>query len=475
MKMEGEIISREYIKPSSRTPHDQRTHKLSLLDQIVPPIYVPLVLYFPNLENIPKNAEFTPQTTQILKQSLSATLTRFYPFAGRVKDSFSIDCNDEGVLFVVAKFDGNLSDFLKNPDPQACRGHIPSELTWTEPGPGAHVAMIQVNYFDCGGIAIGSLFLHKVADGVTVGTFMKSWAANARGSAETEFPNYMAQSFFPQNEALQRESHLFSAMRQYFKFGKTVMRRYVFDASAISTLRAKLASPEEGLKQRPTRVEIVSALLWKCFMVASEAANKSSSGNNHSISLVTHGVNMRRKAEPPFPEHSFGNFVWLVPASTINTQTGRELKHLFSKIRSAITKVDVDFVKRMQGGDGFSGYCKNLEESWNGFPENADYLAISSWCNFGLYSVDFGWGKPIWITKCDAGSDTEWPFINVLWLMDTRQGDGIEAWLTLDEQYFAAFDNIQELHDLASVDPSPLDIDRQHQSFLSNGVDFLMK
>ncbi|KAL2232216.1 vinorine synthase [Sesamum indicum] len=452
MKTEGEIISREHIKPSSPTPLEQRTYKLSLLDQIVPPIYVPLVLYYPNLENTPKDPDFISQTTQILRQSLSATLTRFYPLAGRIKDKLSIDCNDEGVPFVVTKFNTRLSDFLKNPDSQVCRGHIPSPLTWAEPGPGSNVALIQVNFFDCGGIAVGSLFLHKVADGVTIGTFMKAWAAAARGSVETVSPDYAAQSFFPQNETMKRESHLFSAMRQYFKFGKTVMRRYVFDALAISALRAKLSSTE-GLKQRPSKVEVVSALLWKCFIIAS---NKSS--NNHpTTSLVTHGVNMRRKAEPPFPEHSFGNFVWLVPASSTNDHTDADLENLFSKVRNTISTVDVEFVKRMQGESGFLGYCKNLEESWKGFPENADYLAISSWCNFGLYSIDFGLGRPIWISKCDAGSEVDWPFINVLWLMDTRQGGGIEAWLTLDEHYIEAFDKIQELRDLASVDPSPLD------------------
>lgn len=309
--------------------------------------------------------------------------------------------------------------------------------------------MIQVNYFACGGIAIGSLFLHKVADGVTIGTFMKSWASSVINSGEVKiFPDYKAKLSFPQNDSMKRESdHLFSAMRQYFKFGKTCMRRYVFDSSSISTLRSKIAKKDE---RRPTRVETISAFLWRCFMTACDAKKSTSS------SLVTHGVNMRRKAETPFPDGSFGNFVWLVPASSANDEPDRELENLFGKVRSAIGKVDVDFVRRMEGELGFSGYCTNLEETWKGFAENADYLAISSWCNFGLYDVDFGWGRPVWITKCDAGSDVAWPFINVLWLMDTRDGDGIEAWLTLDENYFGAFDEIEELRNLAYVDPSPL-------------------
>ncbi|EYU33330.1 hypothetical protein ABFS82_03G017500 [Erythranthe guttata] len=454
--MEGEIISRENIKPSSPTPDDKKTHKYSLLDQIMPPVFVSLVLYYPNINNNNNIDDFICETTQILKQSLSTTLSLYKPLAGRIKDSLSIDCNDQGVLLVVVKFKENLSDFLKKPDPKACRAHIPVTLTWDEPGPGSHVAMLQVNYFSCGGVAIGSLFFHKVVDGVSVGSFMKAWAAAASGGpAAAIIPDYTAQTIFPQNESLQRENCLLSAaMRKYFRVGKTVLRRYVFDSSAISKLRAKMS--RESLEGRPpSRVEVVSALIWKCFIAAS------SSEKNSTTSVAAHVVNMRRKADPAFLEHSFGNFLWLAPAvaAPVDDSGGDySVEALFGKVRSAISMVDVDFVNKMQGGGelGFSGYWENLRVTLDECPEEADFLSISSWCNFGLYSVDFGWGNPVWMSRCDSGSDTEFPFLNMLWLTDTCGGDGVEAWLTLDEKCFAAFDEITEIHDLASVDPSPL-------------------
>ncbi|KAL1543663.1 stemmadenine O-acetyltransferase-like [Salvia divinorum] len=438
--MEAEIISKEFIKPSSPTPNHKKTYNLSLLDQIVPPIYVPLVLYFPNPQNL---SQITPQ----LHHSLSATLSLFYPLAGRLNDSLSIACNDEGILFVVTKFDYSLSDFLRNPDAAASRCHIPTPLTWAEPGPGSPVAMAQLSHFACGGVAIGVLVLHKVADGVAIGAFIKSWA-RATAALATAQPDYAAETLFPHSESMQREEHLFSAMKRYFGFGKTAMRRYVFGAESISRLRARLSEPETP---RPTRVETVSAFLWQCFMTASAAAG------GGGVSLVTHGVNMRRKSEPPLSENSFGNHVWLVAASSENGEADRDLKTLFSKVREAIGKVDVEFVERMKGDVGFAGYCTNLEDSLSAFPEKADYLAISSWCNFGIYGADFGWGRPVWITKCDGGSDVEWPFINVLWLIDTREGDGIEAWLTLEQSCFEEFDKIEEIGDYALIDPSPLE------------------
>ncbi|CAI0428716.1 unnamed protein product, partial [Linum tenue] len=47
-----------------------------------------------------------------LRDSLSNTLNVYYPFAGRYKDTFSIDCNDAGVDFVRARVACDMSDAL---------------------------------------------------------------------------------------------------------------------------------------------------------------------------------------------------------------------------------------------------------------------------------------------------------------------------------------------------------------------------
>lgn len=45
----------------------------------------------------------------------------------------------------------------------------------------------------------------------------------------------------------------------------------------------------------------------------------------------------------------------------------------------------------------------------------------------GLYEVNFGWGKPAWVSLVP-------PNIELTILNDTKSGDGIEAWLNLDEK-----------------------------------------
>ncbi|KAL7207297.1 hypothetical protein ACSBR1_029289 [Camellia fascicularis] len=83
-----------------------------------------------------------------------------------------------------------------------------------------------------------------------------------------------------------------------------------------------------------------------------------------------------------------------------------------------------------------------------------DYFGFTSWCKLGFYEADFGWGKPLWVSGvgCLGGS----VFLNLIILMETRSGDEIEAWVTLDEQEMAILEHDTELLTFASLDPSPL-------------------
>ncbi|KAL3834129.1 hypothetical protein ACJIZ3_008865 [Penstemon smallii] len=426
--MESVLIFQENVKPSSPTPLHLQNYKLSMLDQIVPPSLVPVVLYFSSPEN---NSSYT---TDSLKHSLSLILTRFYPITGRFsEDGLSVDCNDQGVPFSVVKITGRLSDLLKNPDPQLAKRLVPREVTVDEKlGVNGNLAMIQVNHFD-------------IADGITIGYFLNAWAATARLSGEPVCPNFISQSLFPQKEDMSNQTNFVESV---LKKGKSSMHRYVFAASAIRQLKAK------SNIECPTRVEVVLVLLWKCFMVASISDGK-------QASLISQPVNMRRRAQPPFPSDCFGNLLGLTAASVglnVPNENKKEFGHLVKEIRDAINTIDHHYVNKMLGEEGFLGCIGNLQSPMTKILEAVDVLLVTSWCNLGMYNVDFGWGKPIWLTRCDAANNSESiPYINFVLLMDTRFGDGIEAWVILDENYMKVFDNVEELQTYASIDPSPLD------------------
>jgi shikimate O-hydroxycinnamoyltransferase len=137
----------EYIKPSSPTPPNRlKTHKHSL-DQFVPNVYVPIILFYPMNQSTDHSVDdIVSQRSQLLKQSLSETLARFYPFARKVKDSsLSIDCNDEGVYYTEASVNCHLVECLNQPNTALFYRFLRGEALGKELTAGDHVAMIQVS------------------------------------------------------------------------------------------------------------------------------------------------------------------------------------------------------------------------------------------------------------------------------------------------------------------------------------------
>ncbi|XP_051142558.1 stemmadenine O-acetyltransferase-like [Andrographis paniculata] len=442
--MECKVILSEFIKPSSPTPAHLRTYKLSMLDQIMEPFLIPIVLYFPPCSDTIVNHldDAFSHVTQQLKLSLSSILTRFYPFAGRANQSNqSIDCNDAGVHFTVVRYSGHrLSDLLQNPDKDLPDQLLPAKVAWhSEIDSKCLTLQIKVSYFDCGSIAISALFWHKLVDAQAMVNFLKAWGTANRGSRGGACPNYISQFLFPHKEELLDKNRV---SQRILNEGKWETKRYVFDSIAISSLKDK-----SGLKN-PTRVEAVSAFLWKCFMAASLKNGKSAS----ALAIAT---NLRGRAQPPFPSDCFGNFISIETESSMNRPTG-EHTDLARKFRDAIRKCNGDYITRIQGDGGLRGLDAKMQSLFAEVPNGADLLTISSWCRFGGYEADFGWGKPLWMTTYFHGSRTS-KYINIIGLMDTRNGQGIEALVTLGETYMPFFDAIEELHELACVEPSPLD------------------
>ena len=305
-KMEVQIVSIENIKPSSPTPQNLKIFKLSLLDQLIPAPYAPMVLFYSKNDlMITNNVDRqTHKRLAVLKKSLSDTLTRFYPLAGKIKDDLSIECNDEGAYYVETRVNCCLDEFLNQPDiVLLVNKFLPCEPILKESNVGTYVTNIQVNVFECGGIAIGLCISHKILDGAAQSTFLKAWTTTARGGGVIN-PNFIANSLFPTKDMWLRDS-MMVFWGSLFKMGKCVTRRFVFDASAIEALKAHIV-------KSPTRIETISAFIWKSAM----AAFRTKHGSERP-SLMTHLVNLRtRMATATFSstEHSTGNLLWLAAA-----------------------------------------------------------------------------------------------------------------------------------------------------------------
>ncbi|KAL5984082.1 hypothetical protein ACLOJK_018184 [Asimina triloba] len=431
------------IKPSTPTPPHLRSYKLTLLDRECPPCYVPFIFFYPNNEEEGPNTSPLAEKIRKLKQSLSETLTLYYPLAGKLPEAekeetgdeegvefAEVECNDQGVEVTEARVEGRLSDLLQNPYMEVLDRLVP--CSFITPRSGVEGAIpTQLNVFDCGGIAVGVSAHHTVLDGVSLVHFMNEWASTAHGGRRVQAPLFQASEIFPTQGLLPP----FPVRTK----GNMVGRRFVFHAPRIQALRSR---PSVAAAARPTRVEAVSALIWQCMM----RAHFEHLGPGRA-SYANQTVDLRRRMSPPAPPALFGNVISLGNAIATDEDWQQEdaQSRLEAKMRRAIKMVDGHQISVLQQPDGVARLTEASLSALAKYDDTkVDLYPISSWCGFPFYEVDFGWGKPAWVSACTMVS------LNLVVLLNTRDGDGIEAWVNMEDVLMAKLAQDQQLLRYAS-------------------------
>ncbi|XP_065872622.1 stemmadenine O-acetyltransferase-like [Euphorbia lathyris] len=448
-KIQVDILSKEIIKPSSQTKiHHLKPFKFSLFNQLTPTTYTPIILFYPNIND--PNITFSKIIPR-LKLSLSQTLTFFYPFSGRVVDNLHIDHFNQGVPLIVAKVSGvgRLSDYLKNPEIEFLNRFLPSQPYFKEIDLGniPQVAF-QVNVFPCGGVVLGWVASHKLIDALSGSCFINAWASISKTGDLPEHmqPNCTQGSvFFPTKNPFPEE-HLSLMESLWFTRDNYITRRFVFDAKTISSLRAKATGERDGKTIKPSRIEALTCFIWKCSMAASRAIS-----GTPKASILVEALNLRTRTKPPMSSTSIGDIFWWATAIADASLENKELYELSFLLNDAINLYDIDYMKTLQGEEGFEtmgDYCSQLHGLFS--VEKPDIFAFTSWCHLGITKVDFGWGEPYWVGILGkAGPE----FRNLTVFVDARDGNGIEAWITLDEQRMKYFECDPEF--LAYACPNP--------------------
>jgi shikimate O-hydroxycinnamoyltransferase len=185
----------------------------------------------------------------------------------------------------------------------------------------------------------------------------------------------------------------------------------------------------------PSRVEAVSTFIWIRFM-AIACANPA---KRTKIFGVVHAVNLRERMVPKLSKHSIGN-LWSVAITASPVEAEKDYPSLVRQVRNAIMEVNDDYVKKLQ--EGRLDFMKNASEKQsNG---EIEFCNFTSWCRFPVNEADFGWGKPTWV--CSPSR----PWKNVVVMMSTKDGDGIETWVNMTEEDMAIFQHDPELLSFAT-------------------------
>ncbi|GMJ12485.1 hypothetical protein like AT3G30280 [Hibiscus trionum] len=434
IEIKSEIVCRQSIKPSVPTPSHLKTFKLSLLDQISPPIHSNMNFFYPS-----DNPDFFHKS-KLLQHSISTTLSLFYPLAGRLRDAATIDCNDEGAFFVEAKVNIQLSHFLSQPDLNLMDHFLPTtDPTTMELSNGA-MFLVRFTSFTCGGVAICFSLTHKLADVSALHTLVQTWSSLCRGSSNPVTPLLIGENFLAPRDEFYAMSATVNIADEKF-----VQRRFVFSASKISELKAKVSHEfHEVLQSHPSRVEAVLALLWKCAV-----ATKKQKMGSFGPTTLFQAVNLRKRLSPPLPETAIGNFIWPIMVFAYE-EKDLELHEVVIQMRKCLNEFNNTKANMFRGEGAASAIMGAIKERGEFFRSNKEMnvYKCSSWCKVPLYDIDFGWGKPLWVVSVNKLVS------NTFALADTQSRDGIEALVTLDEEEMALFQQNEQLLKYATPNPS---------------------
>lgn len=423
------ISERLIIKPTSPTPSSLRLHKLSLIDQSLTSMYIPLVFFYPN-----NNHTDPGRISDILQNSLSRTLTSYYPYAGRLLDNATIDCNDVGAEFFRVRVNCTLLDIINHPDSDAQNVAFPKGLPWANMHDGG-LAVFQLSQFDCGGVAVSASMCHKVGDGCTVRNFMGHWVAATRHPTLSLSPKFISESVFPTLPGGPLDVPVMPSKIE----DDCVQKRFVFSGAKLDLLNDMVA--EESGVRNPTRAELVSALLYKC---CTKAAARNNPGPSRRASILVHYANVRQLIG--LPCNSAGNIL-----STFSTAPASESEMNVSRLVAELRKGK----ERLQNRDNVKEnelvleIVNTLRKGEKPYENpDLDIYFCSSLSKYPAYTADFGWGRPCKVSMPKG------PMKNMFFLIDNQSGGGFEALVMLKKKDMSVFERDEELLKFASPVPS---------------------
>jgi shikimate O-hydroxycinnamoyltransferase/omega-hydroxypalmitate O-feruloyl transferase len=204
-----------------------------------------------------------------------------------------------------------------------------------------------------------------------------------------------------------------------------VMKRFLFDGSKVAALRDEVGNGPS--LDRPTRFIAVSALILGAMMAVTRE------NNAMQINAAFIVVDLRRRLKPPVPKQSIGNTSQLTIANWPESESNvLSYNGLAGKLHESIRMMNDDYIRKFHAGGGYFNLLKRAgEEARKG--SNLTLFGFSSWCNFPFYETDFGWGKPLWVSPALK-------FNRVAVFLDTKDGEGIEAWIGLSKEDMVKFE-----------------------------------
>ncbi|CAL4929463.1 unnamed protein product [Urochloa decumbens] len=430
------------VKPVYSIPHPLAGEKvqLTVFDRAALDLFVPTVLAYP---------EPAP-SSEAIKEGLRRAVALYPHLAGRLavdhRGRRFLHVNNEGVLVIEAALSIDLANVLA--DGMAAAANV-NELypMLPEENVGAALLQIKLNRYRCGGLVIGIICHHHVADGHSMSTFFTTWASAVRAGKDdftVPSPPFLDRAATAVPRAT--PAPVFDHRSIEFK-GRDDDELISSKPDAVVVPRAhKIRNltvhfTDEfvaGLKARAGGVrcstfQCLLAHVWKKITAARGLQPE-------EFTQVRVAVNCRGRADPAMPMDFFGNMVlWAFPRLQVRDLLNSSYGRVVHAIRDAVARVDAEYV---QSFVDFGAVADASGEELVATAAAAGTmlcpdLEVDSWLGFQFHRMDLGTGPPCAFLPPDL------PIEGLMIFVPSRAAKGgVDLFVAMAECHVEAFEQI---------------------------------
>ena len=264
---------------------------------------------------------------------------------------------------------------------------------------GAALLQVKLSRYSCGGLMVGVICHHHIADGHAASTFYAAWATAVREGkgftvpspsidrAATAVPRSTPKPVFDHRSIEFKGGEedgcgATSSDAAVLPMEKIENITVHFTAEFIAELRARVGA-------RCSTFQCLLAHVWKKVTAARGLSPE-------EFTQVRVAVNCRGRANPPVPMDFFGNMVlWAFPRLQVRDVLGGSYGSVVGAIRDAAARVDEEYIQSYVDFGGVAdANGEELAASSTFGKVLCPDIEVDSWLGFRFHQLDFGTGPP---------------------------------------------------------------------------------
>jgi shikimate O-hydroxycinnamoyltransferase len=257
-------------------------------------------------------------------------------------------------------------------------------------------ACMQVTFFKCGGVSIGTAIHHTAADGLAALDFINTWAAIARGQEAAAPRPWLDRTLLrARSPPVVRFNHAEYSRRGAGSSSKAV-NKVPFESAILPLSKIQVESLKQqsgGKTKKLSTFKAVAAHVWRC-------ACKTRGLAETEDSRLYMTADARSRVTPPLPPRYFGNAIFRASAvAKVGDVVSEPLAATADRVSAATDGLKDEYVRSLVDylDEPVSGDAAGLRKGEWVMPETD--LWVISWQGLPIYDADFGWSRPAFMGR----------------------------------------------------------------------------